>query len=575
MGQNNSKPSSPKNQLSAFKKNPKKASRTPSKTGVQKSFQIEFEDSEYEVEAKDDNLTCGWLLSEVIRVYKGNGTIVGLSNSRNIETLDYWLVCLERSLRPIKDGEKLFPVFAEEVKGAMDIGHFEPIKVVGKGGFSTVLQMRKKDTGMIYAVKVMSKTFILREEKVAQILTEKNALTKLQHPFIITLNWAFQSQKFLYLVMEFCPGGELFFHLHNLGRFTEDQARFYFAEILLGIEHLHNNNIVYRDLKPENVLLDLDGHVRLTDFGLCKENVKLKGRSYSFCGSPEYMSPEMLSQQGHGRPVDFYSLGALLFEMLTGLPPFYERNRSKMYHRIKAEEVFVPKFISKAAKDLLLGLLQKDPELRLGSFRGVEELKDHPWCEGVSWKAFLNKEVTPPFRPSMRRSNFDTEYTGKPLLKEEFFDLEVPAEDDPLNEFTAFERPKEHEVSQSASYASRSTAISRNASQNQLSSFLDDEVSYPPSKEDLSPPNRHSEGLEFDRSFFSTGKTKFSLSLKRIAENKPRQSPKNLIDKETYPAKKLPFFIEPQKVKTDFKFKFPKETSVKPVKVKPDLQKNL
>ena len=134
--------------------------------------------------------------------------------------------------------------------------------------------------------------------------------------------------------MDFCPGGELFFHLHNLGRLTEDQAKFYFCEILLAIEFLHSLNIVYRDLKPENVLLDIDGHVRITDFGLSKEGIDKNGRSYSFCGSPEYMSPEMLKALGHGREVDFYSIGALLFEMLTGLPPFYDSNRSKMYLKI-------------------------------------------------------------------------------------------------------------------------------------------------------------------------------------------------------------------------------------------------
>lgn len=178
--------------------------------------------------------------------------------------------------------------------------------------------------------------------------------------------------------MDFCPGGELFYHLHNVGRFTEEQSKFYFAEIILGLEYLHSREIAYRDLKPENVLLDIDGHVRLTDFGLSKENLGKHSKTYSFCGSPEYMSPEMLSGFGHGRSVDFYSIGSLLFEMLTGLPPFYDENRTKMYWKIINEPLSFPLFLSKSVKDLLTKLLAKNPVNRIGSLQGCEEVKNHP-----------------------------------------------------------------------------------------------------------------------------------------------------------------------------------------------------
>lgn len=184
--------------------------------------------------------------------------------------------------------------------------------------------------------------------------------------------------------MDFCPGGELFYHLHNLGRLAEDQARFYISEILLGLEYLHDLNIAYRDLKPENILLDIDGHVKITDFGLSKENMMPRNRSDSFCGSPEYMSPEMLQGIGHGREVDYYSIGALLFEMLTGLPPFYDSNRSKMYKNILQTELVLPSYVSKAAKDLLQKLLAKNPENRLGSNEGTLEIKNHAWFKGIS-----------------------------------------------------------------------------------------------------------------------------------------------------------------------------------------------
>ena len=220
--------------------------------------------------------------------------------------------------------------------------------------------------------------------------------------------------------MDFCPGGELFYHLHNLGRLTEDQARFYISEILLGLEYLHSLDIIYRDLKPENILLDLDGHVKITDFGLSKQYIASKNRSYSFCGSPEYMSPEMLQGQGHGRELDFYSLGALLYEMLTGLPPFYDTNKSLMYKNILQSSLTIPVYISKAAKDLLQRLLQKEPVERIGYAGGAHEIKAHPWFSCVSWGKVSRKKTIPPYRPNFRHCNFDAEYTTAPINAEDF-----------------------------------------------------------------------------------------------------------------------------------------------------------
>jgi serine/threonine protein kinase len=198
--------------------------------------------------------------------------------------------------------------------------------------------------------------------------------------------------------------------LHNLGRFTEEQARFYISEILIGLEYLHGKDIAYRDLKPENILLDLDGHIKITDFGLSKQNIKAFDLSSSFCGSPEYMSPEMLQGKGHGRAVDFYSIGALLFEMLVGVPPFYSQNRSSMYSNILNSSLSIPSFISKNCKDLLEKLLNKQPENRLGYSLGTKEIRMHPWFKGISWSKVKNRRLIPPYRPNFRHSNFDSEY---------------------------------------------------------------------------------------------------------------------------------------------------------------------
>ncbi|CAG9315247.1 unnamed protein product [Blepharisma stoltei] len=396
-----------------------------------KTLRIQVDSESFSIFVPDESLTSGWLLSEVIRL-SDRPDIVSFRTQICSDILDYSLTLYDRSLSRFKDNEDLIAIFSQQVTDEVCCSHFTPIKVIGKGGFSTVSQVRKKDTGQLYAVKTMDKEFVKGEDKVNQILTEKDIMTKVNHPFIVKMHWAFQTQKKLHLVLDFCPGGELFFHLHNLGRFTEEQAKFYFGEILLGLEHLHDNGVIYRDLKPENILLDIDGHIRLTDFGLSKQNLSHHQKTYSFCGSPEYMSPEMLNNQGHTRSVDFYSLGALLYEMLTGLSAFYDSNRSRMYWKILNEDLPVPNFLSKNAKSLLQGLMEKNPDLRLGNENGFKDIKDHPWCHNIQWDKLFNKLKLPPFRPAVRASNFDPEYTclsvdsdfldGNPNVVDEIFD---------------------------------------------------------------------------------------------------------------------------------------------------------
>lgn len=441
MGQNESIPAL-RLQNSSTDRTYRRNSRDVQFSNTSKKLTIFINDQHLIVNVPDDTLTCGWLLSEVIRLYEGPHIIVALRTRSNTEILDYWLTMYERTLHPLRESEILDAVLASPVPAQVSPAHFQPIKLVGKGGFSKVIQARKKDTGELYAIKIMDKDFILREDKAVQIMIERQIMTRVNHPFIVNLFWAFQTEKELHLVMDLCPGGELFFHLHNLNRFTEDQARFYFGEIVLGIEYLHSLNIVYRDLKPENILLDIDGHIRLTDFGLSKLGVGQAELTYSFCGSPEYMSPEMLRQSGHGRSVDFYSLGALLYEMLTGLPPFYDRNHDRMFKRVLEEDLKLPNFLSKDCKSLLIGLLQKNPDHRLGSARGIEEIKEHPWCAKIRWSKLYHKRIAPPFRPNLRVSNFDPLYTKQRIETRAFLSEQLesaspyhPAENDIFNGF--------------------------------------------------------------------------------------------------------------------------------------------
>lgn len=216
------------------------------------------------------------------------------------------------------------------------------------GSFGKVFLVRDKSNGTLYAMKVLRKDYIIKKNQIEHTKTERSVLGRaVHHPYIVGLNMAFQTADKLFLVLDYCPGGELFFHLGKVGRFPEERARFYAAQITLALEYVHKMDVIYRDLKPENVLLDQNGNVRLTDFGLSKEGVSDHSTgANSFCGTPEYIAPEVLRREGHGRAVDWWSLGALLYEMITGLPPFYSRNRETMFEKIMKAELNFPQQIS-------------------------------------------------------------------------------------------------------------------------------------------------------------------------------------------------------------------------------------
>jgi len=277
---------------------------------------------------------------------------------------------------------------------------FELLTVIGKGSFGKVMQVRKKDDGKIYAMKVLRKDTIIARKQVTHTKSEKNILMKIQHAFIVNLNYAFQTKDKLYMILDYINGGELFYHLKKEGRFAENRVKLYAAEIASALDHLHKLDIVYRDLKPENILLDSEGHICITDFGLSKEIETTEG-THTFCGTPEYLAPEVLKGQGHGTAVDWWSLGTLLFEMLTGLPPFYAQNVNVMYTKILGGELRFPSYISDNAKSLLEGLLTRDPEKRLGS-NGGQEVKNHVWFSDIDWDKLVRKEIEPPFKPKVK-----------------------------------------------------------------------------------------------------------------------------------------------------------------------------
>eukprot|EP00397_Hematodinium_sp_SG-2012_P006571 GEMP01006605.1.p1 GENE.GEMP01006605.1~~GEMP01006605.1.p1 ORF type:complete len:343 (+),score=57.30 GEMP01006605.1:163-1191(+) len=312
---------------------------------------------------------------------------------------------------------------------------FVLVKVLGKGSYGKVMLVHhRKDERCVYAMKMLRKENVLKRNQVEHTKTERNVLQMVTHPFIVNLIYAFQTPKKLYFVLEYCVGGELFFHLSRAERFSEGRSRFYASELFLAIQHLHSLDIIYRDLKPENILLDVDGHVKLTDFGLSKEGIKDNYSAKSMCGTPEYLAPEILEKRGHGKAVDWYSLGALIYEMLTGLPPYYTRDREKLFDRIRRAELSFPSDMSAAAKSLCQGLLHRDPNRRLGG-ECDEEVKTHPFWGPMDWAAVLQRRITPPFRPKVS-SGTDVKYFEKEFVEQEVFNSEnnssVPARD-PLN----------------------------------------------------------------------------------------------------------------------------------------------
>ena len=315
---------------------------------------------------------------------------------------------------------------------------FQLLKVIGKGSFGKVMQVRKKDTGKIYAMKVLQKEAIINRNQVIHTRSEKSILQMVQHPFIVCLHYAFQTRDKLYMILDYVNGGELFFHLKQEGKFSESRVKFYTAEISLALHHLHKLGIVYRDLKPENILLNSEGHIVITDFGLSKQMMvpasgdTSEAKTHTFCGTPEYLAPEVLRGQGHGTPVDWWSLGTLVYEMLTGLPPFYSANTNVMYQKILSSELRFPPDMSPDCRSFLSGLLERDPAKRMNG----DDVMKHPWLSSIDWDKLYRKEIPPPWKPPVT-SEADTTQIDRAFLIEPIKDTPPTKGSAPINDANA------------------------------------------------------------------------------------------------------------------------------------------
>ncbi|KAF7592517.1 serine/threonine protein kinase psk1 [Aspergillus hancockii] len=316
----------------------------------------------------------------------------------------------------------------------MTTDDFEPLLCLGKGSFGTVLLVRHALTGKLYAQKQFRKASITVHKKlVEQTKTERTILESVnRHPFVVKLFYAFQDHEKLYLILEYAQGGELFTHLAMERMFDEDVAAFYLAEMVLALEHLHQNvGVIYRDLKPENCLLDHEGHLLLTDFGLSKISADDDDRCNSSLGTIEYMAPEVIQGKPYGKACDWWSLGALAYDLLTGSPPFKANNNAKLQEKIMKQKLALPYFLGPDAKDLLTRLLRKEPSKRLGYHmpKDLQTIKNHRFFRKIDWKVLARRAVTPPIVPVVTdpalAENFSDDFTHLPLspIVSDFDDL--------------------------------------------------------------------------------------------------------------------------------------------------------
>ncbi|XP_063047441.1 protein kinase C epsilon type [Engraulis encrasicolus] len=307
----------------------------------------------------------------------------------------------------------------------MNLEHFSFIKVLGKGSFGKVMLAELRGTDEVYAVKVLKKDVILQDDDVDCTLTEKRILALARrHPYLTQLFCCFQTKDRLFFVMEYVNGGDLMFQIQRSRKFDEPRSRFYAAEVTSALMFLHQNGVIYRDLKLDNILLDAEGHCKLADFGMCKEGILNGVTTTTFCGTPDYIAPEILQELEYGPSVDWWALGVLMYEMMAGQPPFEADNEDDLFESILHDDVLYPVWLSKEAVSILKAFMTKSPNKRLGCVvaQGLEEaIKVHPFFKEIDWELLEQRKVKPPFKPRIKTkrdvNNFDQDFTREePVL---------------------------------------------------------------------------------------------------------------------------------------------------------------
>ncbi|KAF8571676.1 hypothetical protein P879_00489 [Paragonimus westermani] len=315
-----------------------------------------------------------------------------------------------------REREVFLNKFENPTQNNASLNQFDRIKTLGTGSFGRVMLVRHKTNKKYYAMKILEKQKVVKLKQVEHTLNEKNILQAINFPFLVSMEYSFKDNTNLYMVLDFVSGGEMFSYLRRVGKFTEDDARLYASQVVLAFEYLHAFDLVYRDLKPENLLIDSSGYLKVTDFGFAK---RIKGRTWTLCGTPEYLAPEIILSKGYNKAVDWWALGILIYEMACGYPPFFADQPIQIYEKIVAGKVRFPAHVSSELKNLLKQLLQTDLTKRFGNLKnGVNDIKCHKWFRPINWLAVYRKELEAPYIPPCKgpgdTSNFD-EYTEEPL----------------------------------------------------------------------------------------------------------------------------------------------------------------
>ncbi|XP_067141750.1 cAMP-dependent protein kinase catalytic subunit beta-like isoform X1 [Centruroides vittatus] len=325
-------------------------------------------------------------------------------NEETVVDQESWL----KYLKAVKDDfeEKWNNALPNEGK----LDDFILMKTLGSGSFGVVKLVKHKNTEEFYALKVLSKEEIVKLKQIEHTLNEKKILQSISFPFLVKLMFSFKDNSNLYLALEYVQGGEMFTHLRKSVKFSENQAKFYASQVILAFEFLHSLDIAYRDLKPENILIDHLGYIKIADFGFAK---RFKGRTYTLCGTPEYIAPEIILGKGYSKAVDWWTCGVLIYEMTAGYPPFYADKPINMYEKIAAGKFRIPPHFSGDLKNLVKNMLQVDLTKRFGNLKhGIDDIKKHKWFSDINWIAVFHRTVPAPFVPKCKSPSDSSYFTS-------------------------------------------------------------------------------------------------------------------------------------------------------------------
>ncbi|KAL7720676.1 Protein kinase C [Entamoeba marina] len=339
---------------------------------------------------------------------------------------DQWINTLLDSVHPEK---------SQPQSKSISIDDFDVVSLIGKGAFGKVMFVKYKETGEGFALKMVEKKRVVEMEEIEHMMTERNILKRVKHPFLVNLYYSFQTGTHLHYVIDYCPGGELYFHLLKEKSFTEDRTKFYISQIILALECLHQMHVIYRDVKLENVLICADGYLRLTDFGLSKEHITSQDTASTFCGTPEYLCPEIVLAEPYTNVIDWWGVGIMTYEMMHGSAPFVSDNIQQLYHKILYSPVSFPATsqASMACRAFISSMLEKKPEERLNT---PEMIKSHPWWKGFEWDELYQKKYPAPWKPDLERnglSNFEEDYINEKIdIEKEYLESSPVCDDKDL-----------------------------------------------------------------------------------------------------------------------------------------------